>query len=71
VRRAPLARNRGVHQQAREKPSSILEAEDARGDVGRHVLDVGRVHGLLRASGHEDFDRVVAVAVGALIERTL
>ena len=46
---------------------AVLEPEDARRDVGRNVLDVGRVHGLLRASRHEDLDHVIAVAVGALV----
>jgi hypothetical protein len=46
---------------------TVLEPEDARGDVGRHVLDVGRLDDLAVPRA-EDLDRVVAVAVGALVE---
>ena len=35
-----------------------------RRDVGRHVLDVGRVHGFFGVCRHEDFRRFVVTAVG-------
>jgi hypothetical protein len=50
---------------------SVFHPEDASGDVGRHVLDVGRVHRLLRASRHKDLHGVITLAVGALIKRSL
>jgi hypothetical protein len=43
----------------------------AGGDVGRHVLLVGRVDRLLRARRHEDLHRGVRVADGALVEAAL
>jgi hypothetical protein len=50
---------------------AILQPEDARGDVGRHVLDVGRADQLLRAGRREDLDGVIAVTVGARVQRAL
>jgi Pyridine nucleotide-disulphide oxidoreductase, dimerisation domain len=49
---------------------AVFQPEDARSDVRWHMLDVGRVHGLCSACRHEDLDGVIAVAVGALVERT-
>jgi hypothetical protein len=50
---------------------AVLEPEDARRDIGRHMLDVRRVHRFCSTSRHENLDGVIAVAVGALVERTL
>ena len=50
---------------------AVLQPEDAGGDVGRHVLDVGRVNRFISSSGPEDLDRVKAVAVGTAVERAL
>ena len=49
---------------------AVLQPEYASGDVGRHVLAVWSPDdvSVLRA---EDLERVVAVAVGALVERSL
>jgi hypothetical protein len=49
---------------------TILQPEDAGGDVGRNVLAVRHLGGVavLRA---EDLGRVVAVADGAAVERAL
>ena len=52
------------------RPVTFLQPEDARGDVGRHVLDVGRVDRLLGAGWHEDLDSWIIVADCLLVERT-
>jgi hypothetical protein len=41
---------------------AVLQPEDRRGRVRRHVLDIRRVDRLLRAGRHEDLDGVVVVA---------
>jgi hypothetical protein len=50
---------------------AVLQPEDARGHIGRNVLDVRRVHGLRAVRRHEDLHGFVVIAVGALVERTL
>jgi hypothetical protein len=49
---------------------AVLQPEDARRDIGRHVLGVGRVHQMRWTSRHEDLNGFVVIAVGTLIERT-
>src|SRR6516165_9668929 len=41
---------------------SVLQPENCRGRVWRHMFNVGRVDWLLRACGHENLNRVVIVA---------
>jgi hypothetical protein len=50
---------------------SVLEPEDTRRDIGRHVLDERRVHRFCSISRHEDLHRFVVIAVGTVVERTL
>jgi hypothetical protein len=50
---------------------TVIQPEDRRGRVRRHVLDVRRVDRLLCSGRHEDLDSVVMVADGALVERAL
>ena len=49
----------------------VLQPEDTRGRVRRHVLDVRRVDRLLCSGGHEDLNSIVVVADGTLVERAL
>jgi hypothetical protein len=51
--------------------AAVLEPEDRRSRIRWYVLDAGCVDRLLCSGGHEDFDRVVAVADAALVERAL
>jgi hypothetical protein len=48
---------------------AVLQPEDAGCDVGRHVLDVMRVHEFFGAGRHEDLHCIVVIAIGSLAER--
>ena len=50
---------------------SVLEPDESSSDVRRAVLDVVNDNWLFAPGRHEDLDRVVTVAVGALVERAL
>ena len=50
---------------------AVLQPEDTRGDIGRHMLDVAGTHRFVVACGHENFYCLVVIAVGTLVERTL
>jgi hypothetical protein len=50
---------------------SVLQPNKRSADVRRTVLGVVNDHRLFGTSRHEDLDRVVTVAVGALVERAL
>ena len=50
---------------------AVLQPNKRSSDVGRTMLDVVHDNGLFAPGRHEDLDRVVTVAVGALVERSL
>ena len=50
---------------------AVLQPKNTRRDIGRHVLDVGRVHGFLAVRRHEDLHGFVVIADSTLVERTL
>jgi len=58
---------RGCQAVAPASRVTVLEPEDAGGDVGRHVLDVRRL-GDVAVLVAEDLDGVVAVADGAAVD---
>ena len=50
---------------------AVLQPEDTRGDIRRHMLDVASTHWFGVTSGHEDFCCLVVIADGTGVERTL
>jgi hypothetical protein len=50
---------------------SVLQPNKRSTDVRWTMLGVVNDHWLLRAGWHEDFDGIVVIAVGALVERAL
>jgi hypothetical protein len=50
---------------------TVLQPNKRSGDVGRAVLGVVNNNGLFAPGRHEDLDRFVVIAVGALVERAL
>jgi hypothetical protein len=50
---------------------AVLQPEDARRDVRRHVLDIRHDGWFLAVRRHEDLDGFIVIADGTGIERTL
>jgi hypothetical protein len=50
---------------------AVLQPDKRGSNIGWTMLDVVHDHWLFVPSRHEDFDSIIAIAVGALVERTL